>query len=33
MNRKEEYTKYVGFGMILGVAIGFSLGLIVTSPT
>jgi len=30
---KKEQTKYVGFGLILGVAIGFGFGLIITTPT
>ena len=29
---KDEYSKYVGFGMIMGVAIGFGLGSIILGP-
>lgn len=29
----KDYAKYVGFGLILWVAIGFSLGLIFSTPS
>ena len=34
MNKKQkkEYSKYVGFGMIIGVAIGYGFGLIILGP-
>jgi hypothetical protein len=30
--KKKEYSKYIGLGLIFGVAIGFSLGLIISTP-
>ena len=30
--QKEAYTKYVGFGLIMGVAVGFGFGLVVSGP-
>jgi len=32
MINKKEYSKFVGFGLILGVAIWFGLGLIISTP-
>jgi len=29
---KKEYSKWVGFGLIIGVAIGYGFGLIVSPP-
>jgi hypothetical protein len=29
---KKEYSKWVGFGLIMGVAIGYGFGLIVSGP-
>ncbi len=33
MKKRIYSAKYVGFGLILGVAIGFGFGLIITNPT